>query len=223
MVEFNIDTVICIDGTSSMKPFIEEVKANAISFYQKIFDAMEENYVGVSQLRIKVIVFRDYRCEEPMVESTFYTLPNQNEEFQNFVNAITTFGGGDMPKNALEAIALSLKSDWTTSGYKRRHVISVFSDTPALPLGEGADSPNYPSGMPKDIIELSSWWEGTDPSFNGTYQPRAGRLIAFVPNASPWNDELIKWPRYWPLYSKAGTGLNEVDIQSAIDVMVGTF
>lgn len=223
MGDYYVDIVMCIDATGSMKPIIEEVKGNALSFYQKFVEAMDENDKGVSQLRIKVIVFRDYGCDpEPMVESTFYTLPEQNEEFKSFVNSIEPSGGGDVPENALEAIALALKSDWTTGGSKRRHAILVFSDAPAIPLGERSGSSNYPSGMPADLAQLGSWWEGTDQTLSSTYQPKAGRLIAFVPDASPWN-ELSAWNRYWPSYSKAGTGLSDVDIQSAIDLMVGSF
>ena len=136
MGDYYVDIVMCIDATGSMKPIIEEVKGNALSFYQKFVEAMDENDKSVSQLRIKVIVFRDYGCDpEPMVESTFYTLPEQNEEFKSFVNSIEPSGGGDVPENALEAIALALKSDWTTGGARRRHAILVFSDAPAIPLG----------------------------------------------------------------------------------------
>ncbi|MFR5986500.1 MAG: vWA domain-containing protein [Christensenellales bacterium] len=223
MGEYNVDIVMCIDATGSMAPIIDEVKSNAISFYQRFVDSMEENDKDVAQLRIKVIVFRDYGCDdEPMVESSFYSLPDQNEEFRSFVNAIDAKGGGDGPENALEAIALALKSDWTTGGSRRRHAILVFSDAPALPLGERSGSSAYPSGLPENLAQLGAWWEGTDQTLGSTYQAKAGRLVAFVPNAEPWT-ELQAWNRYWPAFSPAGTGLEDVDIQSAIDLMVGSF
>lgn len=221
--DYNVDIVMCIDGTGSMSPIIEEVKANAISFYQKFVDSMEENDKGVDKLRIKVIVFRDYGCDdEPMVESQFFDLPDQTDAFKSFVNAIEAKGGGDGPENALEAIALALQSDWTIGGSKRRHAILVFSDAPALSLGERAGAKSYPSGLPTSIAQLGSWWEGTDQTLGSTYQAKAGRLVAFVPNAEPWT-ELQAWNRYWPAFSPAGTGLADVDIQSAIDLMVGSF
>jgi len=223
MGAYNVDIVMCIDATGSMAPIINEVKANAISFYQKFIASMEENDKEVDQLRIKVISFRDYGCDaEPMTESQFFILPDQNEEFKSFVNGIEAKGGGDGPENALEAIALALKSDWTTGGSKRRHAVLVFSDAPALSLGERASSSSYPSGLPADIAQLGAWWEGTDQALGSTYQPSAGRLVAFVPNAEPWT-ELQAWNRYWPAFSPAGTGLSEVDIQSAIDLLVGSF
>ena len=184
---------------------------------------MEENGKDVSQLRIKVIVFRDYGCDdEPMVESEFYTLPDQNDAFRSFVSSIEAKGGGDGPENALEAIALALKSDWTaTPGVKKRHAILVFSDAPALPLGERSGSAKYPSGLPTNLAQLGAWWEGTDQSFSGKYNPEYGRLVAFVPNAEPWSD-LQVWNRYWAAFSPAGTGLKDVDIQAVLDLLVGS-
>lgn len=43
----------------------------------------------------------------------------------SFVNSIEAKSGGDDPEHALEAIALVLKSDWTTGESKRRHCILV--------------------------------------------------------------------------------------------------
>lgn len=223
MGDYCVDIVMCIDATGSMAPIINEVKENALSFYEKFVDGMEDADKAVDQLRIKVIVFRDYICDsEPMTESEFFILPNQKDEFKRFVEKIEACGGGDVPENALEAIALALKSKWTTAGSKRRHAILVFTDESALSLGERKDCPSYPSSMPQSLAELGTWWEGTDQSLGSTYQPKAGRLVAFVPNAEPWS-ELQAWNRYWPAFSQAGMGLKDVDIQSAIDLLVGSF
>ncbi|MBQ9910086.1 MAG: VWA domain-containing protein [Lachnospiraceae bacterium] len=223
MGDYNVDIVMCIDATGSMAHIIDEVKENALSFYQKFVDSMEENDKDVAQLRIKVIAFRDYGCDsKPMEESEFFNLPEQNEAFRSYVYGISATGGGDLAENALEAIALALKSDWTTGGSKRRHAILVFTDAPALPLGARAGSASYPAGMPASIAELGAWWEGTDQTLASNYQPKAGRLVAFVPNAEPWT-ELQAWNRYWPAFSAAGTGLADVDMQSAIDLLVGSF
>ena len=221
--DYNVDIVMCIDGTASMRPIIDQVKENALSFYKKFVDAMEENDKKAEALRIKVIVFRDYGCDDqPMEESEFFTLPDQADEFNAYVNGIEVKGGGDLPENALEAIALALKSKWTTGGNKRRHAILVFTDAAALPLGERAACVGYPAGMPADLAELGAWWEGTEQTLDSTYQPNAGRLVAFAPNAYPWTD-IQAWNRYWPAFSQAGNGLSDVDIQSAIDLLVGSF
>ena len=208
----HIDIVMCIDATAGMSPCLDELKAKARTFPRRIVEHMEENDWKVTQLRIKLIAFRDYACdEEPMVESAFFTLPEQQDVFESCLNRIEATGGGDCPENALEALALALKSDWTTGGDKRRHIVMLFTDAPALPLGARADCPYYPSGMPKDLPDLSAWWEGTDPTFEGTFQPRNGRLIAFVPNAEPWVD-LQVWTRYWPAYFKCNCGLQGINL-----------
>ena len=100
MGEYNVDIVMCIDATGSMSPIIEEVKANAISFYEQFVNCMEEADKDVAQLRIKVIAFRDYGCDsEPMIQSEFFVLPDQNEDFRSFVDSIKATGGGDGPEN----------------------------------------------------------------------------------------------------------------------------
>ena len=220
--DYYVDIIMCIDGTASMRPIIEEVKNNALTFYPKFLNAMNESGKTSEGVRIKVIVFRDYGSDEkPMEESEFFKIPDQAAEFNAYVQGIEAVGGGDLPENALEAISLAMKSDWTTEGSKRRHVILVFTDAEALPLGARADSPNYPAGMPKDLAELGAWWEGTDQTFASNYEKRAGRLVVFGPNAYPWAD-LQAWNRYWPAYSPAGTGLSDIDINNVIDLLVGS-
>lgn len=220
MYEFYTDFVICIDATASMAPYLDEVKANALSILQKYVEGVEESGYTLEQLRIKVIAFRDYVCDEvPMVESAFFTLPEERDAFESCLDGIEAKGGGGGAENALEALALALRSDWTTGGYRRRHIVLLFTDSGALPLGARADCPGYPDGMPKDLAQLGSWWDGTDPSFEGTYQPRAGRLIVFAPDVSPWT-ELQAWNRYWPCFSRAGIGASEIDVESGIDLLV---
>lgn len=216
-----VDFVLCIDATGGMAQILDKVKELAVSFMQSYVSEMEETCRTIDQLRAKVIAFRDYTYHsEPMVESEFFVLPEQNAQFTRFLTGIKADGGGDLPENALEALALALKSDWTTEGSRRRQIILLFTDAPAAPSGTGSESPLYPEGMPRDLAQLTAWWEGTDPTFTGTYQPRAGRLVAFAPNAFPWT-EMQAWNRYWPAFSLAGTDLPDLEIRTAVDLLVG--
>lgn len=220
---YYVDIVMCIDATGSMSPVINEVKKNATSIHERFLEGMEEEGKDVEKLRIKVITFRDYKCDaEPMKESKFFVMPDEVDEFNAYVNGIEVKGGGDLPENALEAISLALKSDWVTeSGVRKRHAIIVFTDAEALKFSDRADCAGYPEGMPKDLAELGAWWEGTSQEMGGSYDPIAGRLVVFAPNAYPWSD-IQAWNRYWPSFSPAGAGLEDVDIQNAIDLLVGS-
>ena len=186
--DWYIDIVMCIDKTGSMRPFIDQLRCCAHQLLEQIFEDMENRGKTVGQLRVKVIAFGDYHWdEEPMIETPFFKIPEQEDDLQNFLDHLEVTGGGDRAENALEALALALKSNWTTEGRKQRHVIFVCSDAEPHKLGLYADLEGYPKGMPADFEQLVSWWEGTDPNFTGTYKPDVGRLLAFVPQDSEWS------------------------------------
>lgn len=195
------DVVMCIDGSARMSNVIDEVKLRVLSFGNEYIEAMSEVDNTVKELRIKVIVFREFGKEGKAIEeSKFFTLPADDAEFTEFVRNIQAVGGGETASNALEALALALKSDWTTKGHRRRYGIMMFSNGGVVPFGAHKDHPDYPQGMPKDFDSLYNWWENWDDTFKGAYSCRYGRLTAFVPKTSPWTDMEI-WNRYWPNYS----------------------
>lgn len=215
-LDYNVDIVMCIDATGSMTPIISEVKANAMMLRQQFIDEMKLKGKRVEKLRIKVIVFRDYGCDkEPMVESKFFNLDEEKEEFNAFVESITATGGGDGPENALEALALAIKSDWVKTGAVRRHVILMYTDSCALSFSARRDSDKYPYDMPEDLAELHDWWEGQD------MEARAKRLIIFAPEAEPWNS-MVDWQSTFLIASQAGAGCSDSDMQTCIRVLVNS-
>lgn len=224
---YDADIIMCIDSTGSMTPCIENVKRQAMTFYADFMDAMEEAGRKIDKLRIKVIDFRDYGDPNApaMTESRFFNFGGEEDDsaaFSAHINSIQPLYGGDLPENALEAIALALKSDWTKEGTKRRHVIVVFTDAPALPLGLRAGSPGYPEGMPKDFAQLSEWWEGESQDFSGNYEITAGRLVIFAPDAEPWS-EFQTWTRTWYTATNPGEGMSEIDMGMIMEMLVKSF
>lgn len=216
-MDYNVDIVMCIDATGSMASIIEDVKANALSFYQKFVDEMEAKSKSVQQLRIKVIAFRDFSVDsEPLVESKFFVLDDESREFHDFVSNIEASGGGDEPESSLEALAVAMNSDWVTTGSVRRHVIIMYTDASALPLGAGKGAANYPAGMPADIAELREWWEGQK------MEKRAKRLLVFAPDMEPWSDIGVDWSNAFHTASKAGAGCDDTDIQTCIHMLVNS-
>ena len=215
-LDYSVDIVMCIDATGSMSAIIDEVKSNALSFYKKFVEEMEaqDPPKSVQQLRIKVIAFRDYGADsEPMVESKFFVLDDESSEFNEFMNGIRACGGGDVPENSLEALALAMKSDWVRTGSVRRHVVIMYTDAPALPLGARAGQKNYPEDMPKDLAELREYWDGQ------YMEERAKRLLLFAPDATPWCD-MADWENAFHTASQAGKGCDDVDIQTCIHLLV---
>ncbi len=220
--DYNIDIIMCIDATGSMDPILDEVKRTALSFEDIFREGMEAKGKSVDQLRIKVIAFRDYIIDAvPMQESDFFVLPGDRTRFKNFLDSIEASGGGDEPENALEAIATALKSDWVTTGTKRRHVILVFTDASALELGQRMGCKDYPADMPRDLKELGSWWEGVSQYYHSNYESKSGRLVVFGPRKDPWIRMGTTWNRLWVSYSNQ-CGLDGTKIQDVVDLLVGS-
>ena len=220
--DYNVDIVICIDLTNSMRDYIEEVKDKTLGFHEQYLEAMEQADISVARLRVKVIGFRDFGFgSEPIVDSSkFFELPDESEEFERFVRALQVDTGGDIPESGLEAIALAMKSDWLNVKKRQRHIMLMFTDAPAHPLGFGSDSVHYPEGMPADLAELARWWVEGVP--NGSYNPRSGRLVVFAPEVYPWN-EMSKWYSSLLVPPKAGAFIDERDFEYAVDMLVRGF
>lgn len=220
-----VDIAMLIDATGSMSPIINEVKENAMAFCTRFHEVMEVMGKNVDELRIKVIPFRDYAYDgaQAMEDSGFFSLPEQNDAFRDYVSSITATGGGDEPESALEAMALAMRSDWTTKGAKRRHVILVFTDASAVPLKESnrTKSEYYPENMPADLADLGDMWSGCTQELGGMPDEQSARLVLFAPNVKPWCDMQV-WNNVWASFSKAGAGLSEVDIDMAIQLLVAS-
>ena len=217
-MDYHVDIVMCVDATASMYPVLAEVKNNALTFHQKFVAEMEAKNKKVQQLRIKVIAFRDFAEDsEPIKESDFFVLGdsqgNQTEEFNSFVNSIEAVGGGDLPENSLEALALAIKSDWVKTGSVRRHIVLMFTDAEALELGTNATAPNYPVNMPANMAELRELWESQE------MEARAKRLLVYAPDCTPWNT-MVEWSNTFHQASKAGTGLPDVEMKTCIHLLV---
>ena len=215
-LDYNVDIVMCIDATGSMSSIINEVRDNALAFYRKFVEEMEAKDKSVQQLRIKVIVFRDYECDsEPMVESRFFTLDDESADFKAFLAGIEATGGGDGPENSLEALALAINSDWVRTGAVRRHVVMMYTDAPALQLGQRKACAGYPTDMPADLAELHEWWEGQ------SMERRSKRLLLFAPDTDPWCD-MVDWTNTFHQASQAGRGCSDTDIDTCIHMLVNS-
>jgi len=212
-VKYAVDLVMCIDGTGSMGPIIEQVKSSALNLYQQLESKMEEKGKQIDQLRAKVIVFRDYwadSADSVMESSDFYDLRTQGSDFSDFVSGITAKGGGDEPENGLESLALALNSDWETSQdfAKKRHVVVLYTDASAHSLEQDSKPSHYPDEIPQTFDELTDYWHELSTSTK--------RLLLFAPDASPWS-LMESWDNTIHFASKAGEGLEEFEMDEILN------
>ena len=158
-----VDLVVCLDATGKQAPLFDDIKEKIMSLPIDIAAKMNDRNENIEQFRVKVISFRDYAFDdEPMVESDFYSLPEQMYEFCSYVNSIEAKGGGDSPENVLEAIALAMQSDWTQGVKKCVQKIIVMTTSEPLELGKRKDISKtpYPKNIPSSIEELKDLWLG---------------------------------------------------------------
>ena len=213
-----IDYVFCIDGTGSMTSCIEAVKSGIQTILKETRAKFEEyDYSDeFAQLRAKIIVFRDFAVhgERAMEETRFFVIPDEAEAFDTFLNGIKTTGEAPLHgANALEAISLAIKSDWTPkgTGIRSRHCILVVTDTYPYPLQARAKCPGYPEGMPADLDEFKALFDGdgVETSFHCCYSEYRS-LIVCAPNGEPWT-EMQAWNSCWHCAVNLEGGLNVED------------
>ena len=149
------------------------------------------------------------------------TLPDDTERFQSFIKPIKAYGGGDNPEDGLEALAYAMGSDWCEDGWRKRHIIALFTDAPAHDLGFGKAAVTYPkTGMPKTFGELSAMWGDEDDPGEMNYQ--AKRLLLFAPDVSYWHTIANGWENTVIRTAKESTGLKDVSYQVMLDTIVNS-
>ena len=214
-LSYAVDIVFCIDVTGSMTPILDAVKANALGFYDDVQTNLTAKGKNVTQLRVRVVAFRDFVADGPaaLEESPFYTLPTERNGFSEFVNGLIPQGGGDAPESGLEAVSLAINSPWTTTGDRRRQVIVVWTDQPAHPIDPSVVPADLASRVPADFSALTDVWEDEQ----GVMGSSSKRLILFAPDGPGWSDISAVWENVVHHPSQAGGGLSDVDYGTIID------
>ena len=223
MTETNVDIVYCIDATGSMTPCIETLKQTAKTLHTDIIKGVSERGRTVQQLRIKVIVFRDFSHDgdDAIKESIFFNLPDETDEYEDFINGIVARDGGETPESSLEALHLAINySDWVApaDGVRTRHVIVMFTDAPAHMLDdakyrEDAEmNDKYPTDCPRDL-------SGIVDEYNNKMDARARRLIILAPMNEPWPDLKENLDDCMIKYVKAADGLDEIPEKAIPDMI----
>lgn len=223
-LQYAVDIVLCVDATGSMFPVLDNVKSSALQFHDRLNDVMAKKGKAISQLRLKVIAFRDYgdNPSNAIEQTGFLELPAQSKDFEDFVRGIDAGGGGDLPESGLEALALAINSPWETGLDRRRHVIVMFTDAPAHPLGTHASVPSYPAVIPGSLDDLFEQW-GYARSQTAVMEQSAKRLVLFAPEQAPWSNPIAEeWDLTLHFASKAGEGLEEFEMDEIIETIANS-
>ena len=205
------DIVFCMDATGSLQVqfFADFIHEFSYTFYSHLASIFEDSFY----LRVKIIAFKDYKYDkDPMVESPFFVLSDdksdQSNELFNFIDQIELRGGGDLPENSLEALALAIKSDWSKECAIKRYITVLFTDAPAKPLGQSYDNLDYPKDMPSSLEELHQLWNDFD--------KRSKRLFLIAPDENPWN-QMVDWDKV--LYVENESFFNDFSVEGFVEML----
>ncbi len=214
--QYRVDVKMLIDATGSMGGMISKVQSAALKFHPDLMAALDAKGKVIDELRVGVTAFRDlnYDGKDSMIDSGFFGLPAQQDAFGRFVEGLFASGGGDEPESGLEAVDLAIASDWTSEGTKRRHIIVVWSDASAHPIGVHGGDPNSGFRFAKSFDELTDRWHA-----DGRLSKTSKRLILFTPDAAGWSEIATSWENVVHFPSKAGDGLSEVDYRTILDAI----
>ncbi len=217
---YAVDLALCLDATGSMSPVLQLVKSNALRFHGDVMGAMRAKQKRIDRLRARVIVFRDLfeDGEDALDTSGFFSMPEDEAAFAEFLEPVRAHGGGDEPESGLEALAIAMRSPWVRAGDRRRHIVVLWTDASAHPLEAAARrrERTFPGGMPENFAELCALWEG------GAMDRSAKRLLLYAPDIAPWTEIQDCWENVVHIVSRAGNGLGELEYSEVLEVIANS-
>jgi hypothetical protein len=223
-LQYHIDIAFCIDVTGSMTPVIDLVKEKVRKFPHDLRDALAKKDKIVNTLRVRVVAFRDLGNDaDALSASEFFVVEPSTDlaRFESFVSGLSASGGGDGPESALEALGVAQASAWTHEGDRQRHIIVMFTDASAHKLEDrvGEVPGAFRDQVPRSLEELTDRWEGGQ---TVRIRKAARRLLIFGPDAYPWNVLGDSWGQTVWLPSQAGKGLEDLEYETILSIIVNS-
>ena len=217
-----VDIVFCIDATSSANDpiaagcsVLDIAKSKITNIYTDFSAARErKRKSAIQEMRVRLVIFRDYIAngERTMMVTDFFQLTQQAAEFEACINSIHVDGGGNISEDALEALAYAIKSNWTTKGIFKRHIIMLWTDADTHALGYGSRSRFYLKGMPSDLGELSDLLDGMD--------CRSKRLVLFAPCDGNWKHISDNWDLTIHIPTGTNNALSSDTYEMVVNILV---
>jgi hypothetical protein len=119
----SIDVVICLDTTGSMGKYIDSVRRMLIPMMRRTL---------VADWRIGMVLYRDYPPDAYITKIVPFT--KDFSSFQRNLNAIVTWGGGDVPEAVYEALYDGAdKFPWAAES----RLLILVGDAPPHPVQRG--------------------------------------------------------------------------------------
>ena len=216
-----MDLVMCIDATGSMRQTLSAAKASARSLEQKLLKELKKREVPIEQLRARVVFYRDYNPPDwpsPMSGSQFYELPDDRGRFHHFIASERARGGYDWPEAGLECFHEAMTSDWNRPEDRYTillPVVAIWTDAPADYAGDTANRTrgggHYPIDMPNTDERLLAEWN--DPS---VIPQDFKTVVLFGPETGGWSD-MKEYPGY--VHGGSVTDGNEDFVGSLADAI----
>jgi hypothetical protein len=121
----DVDLVLCMDSTGSMGRYIDSVRKMLIPMIRGMI-------ADFTDFRIGMVVYRDYPPDVYITRVTAFT--KDFNVFQRNLNAISAWGGGDIPEAVFEALYDGVeKFPWAAES----RLLILVGDAPPHPVPKG--------------------------------------------------------------------------------------
>ena len=122
--EKNVDIVLCLDATNSMKPYIDAVRAELIPM-------VAEMIAEFASFRLGMVLYKDYYDD---FLNKIFPFSTDFRVFQRNLNAVRVGGGGDIPEAVYEALYEgAVKFPWAAES----RIMILVGDAPPHPRPRG--------------------------------------------------------------------------------------
>ena len=222
VIRYDIDIVVCVSLSKSMATHLDGVKEIVLRLVREIPIAIiKSNVQREVRQRARVVTFGDLGVNPEALQATdfFDVSPSADQsKFNEFLSIMSASGNSSQRQSALEALSVSVRSDWTHEGDRQRHIIVMFTDSGAHKLESrvGEVPSAFRDQVPASLDELTDRWHGNQAV---RLKKSARRLLIFGPDAYPWNVICDAWGQTVLLPSPAGKGLEEVEFQTMVNTV----
>lgn len=219
------DIAFVIDAGGSLTSVMDEVRKNVRMFCEEVKRGFADSHGWDIALRACLIIYGDYAVEgkNAVRRTPFFNLPEENDKFEEALNAISIRRKLKSPANGAEAVFTAMNDcDWKdiNTVYRGKHVIAVFSGAYPLKLQERKYCPSYPADKyPATIEEFERIWIDWDPWYNSSWALDSRKhLIIFAPQGSDENGRSWEPFTFWPRVLVCSSPPS--DISDSLDIVI---